>query len=141
MGRLLVIPLVLLALLAGVIAWSGGGVTRSKPDFIFINRGDIGTLDPNRMSWLQDIRVGYMIWEGLYALDPVTLDPVPGAAERIDISPDKTVYTFHLRGDGRWSNGDAVVAGDFVFAWRRMLEEPGDYTYLFNYIKGAKQYA
>jgi oligopeptide transport system substrate-binding protein len=141
MGRLLVIPLVLLALLAGVIAWSGGGVTRSKPDFTFINRGEIGTLDPNRMSWMQDIRVGYMIWEGLYALDPVTLDPVPGAAQSIDINPDKTVYTFHLRSDGQWSNGDAVVASDFVFAWRRMLEEPGDYSYLLNYIKGAKAYS
>lgn len=140
MARLLVIPIALLALLAGVFAWSGGGVRRPA-DFSFINRGDIGTLDPNRISWLQDVRVGYLIWEGLYAQDPVTLDPVPGAAATIDISPDKTVYTFHLRPEGKWSDGSGVVSQDFAFAWRRMLEEPGDYTYLLYYIKGAKEYA
>jgi len=44
-----------------------------KADFIFVNRGDVGTLDPNRMSWMQDIRIGYALWEGLYALDPDSL--------------------------------------------------------------------
>jgi oligopeptide transport system substrate-binding protein len=140
MTRLLVIPLALVGLLAVVFAWSGGGVEK-KADFSFINRGDIGTIDPNRMSWMQDIRVGYMLWEGLCQLDPVTLDPIPGAAETIDLNPDKTVYTFHLRKNGKWSDGNGVTTADFVFAWRRMLEEPGDYTYLFFYIKGAQEYS
>jgi len=138
-ARLLVIPIALIALLAGVFAWSGGGIHKPA-DFSFINRGDIGTLDPNRMSWMQDIRVGYMVWEGLYLLDPVMLVTVPAAAETIDISDNKTVYTFRLRKDGKWSDGSGVTAQDFIFAWRRMLEEPGDYTYLFHYIKGAKDY-
>jgi len=111
-----------------------------KAGFRFINRGEINTLDPNRMSWMQDIRLGYALWEGIYALDPVTLEPIPGAASKIDISDDQTVYTFHLRPEGKWSNGDPVTSADFVFAWRRMLEEPGDYTYLFYYIKGAQAY-
>ena len=140
MTRVLLIPVVVLALLCGAVVWSGGGGVREPADFTFINRGEIGTLDPNRMSWMQDIRVGYALWEGLYALDPATIEPVPGAAERVDVSPDKTVYTFHLRRSG-WSNGDPVRSGDFVFAWRRMLEEPGDYTYLLaKYIKGAQHY-
>jgi oligopeptide transport system substrate-binding protein len=139
MLRLLVIPLALLVLLAGAMIWSGGSV-QSKPDFTFINRGEIGTLDPNRMSWLQDIRVGYALWEGLYTLDAQTLDPIPGSAGRIDVSDDKTVYTFHIRPEAQWSNGDDLVATDFVFAWRRMLEQPGDYSYLFDYIKGCKTY-
>ena len=111
-----------------------------KAGFRFINRGEINTLDPNRMSWMQDIRIGYALWEGLYALDPETLEPVPGAADRIDVAPDKTAYTFHLRDGGKWSNGDPVTSSDFLFAWRRMLQEPGDYTYLFYYIKGAEAY-
>src|SRR6187399_1445009 len=102
-----------------------------KADFIFVNRGDVGTLDPNRMSWMQDIRIGYALWEGLYALDSDSLNPIPGAADKIDISDDKLTYTFHLRDNGKWSNGDPVTSNDFLFAWRRMLEEPGDYTYLF----------
>jgi oligopeptide transport system substrate-binding protein len=112
-----------------------------KADFIFVNRGDVGTLDPNRMSWMQDIRIGYALWEGLYALDSDSLDPVPGAAEKIDISDDKLTYTFHLRANGKWSNGDPVTPADFVFAWKRMLQEPGDYTYLLFYIQGAREYS
>ncbi|HVT88032.1 MAG TPA: peptide ABC transporter substrate-binding protein [Tepidisphaeraceae bacterium] len=112
-----------------------------KADFIFVNRGDIGTLDPNRMSWMQDIRIGYALWEGLYALDPDTLDPIPGAAEKIEQSEDNLTYTFHLRENGRWSNGDPVTVDNFIFAWKRMLEEPGDYTYLLFYIKGARAYS
>jgi oligopeptide transport system substrate-binding protein len=140
MRRLWIIPLGLIALLAAVIAWSGGK-TVPRADFTFINRGDVGTLDPNRMSWLQDIRLAYALWEGLYTLDPATLQPVPGCADTIDISPDRKTYTFHLRPNARWSDGSAVMAADFVFAWRRMLREPGDYTYLFFYIVGARQYS
>jgi len=146
MARLLVIPLVLLALLGGAVIWSGAmGSRDAGADFVFVNRGDIKTLDPNSISWLQDIRVAYGLWEGLCTLEPKAGDPdelvvVNGAAERIDVSDDATVYTFHLRPDGRWTNGDPVVAGDFVFAWRRMLEEPADYTYLHYYIKGAREY-
>ncbi len=139
MRRLIVIPIVLIALLAGAMVWSGGG-TSQHVDFKFINRGDILTLDPNQMSYLQDIRMAYALWEGLYTYDPQTLKPIPGVASRVEISPDKRVYTFHLRPEARWSNGDPVVAHDFVFAWKRMLDEPGDYTYLHYYIKGAEAY-
>jgi oligopeptide transport system substrate-binding protein len=139
MLRLLVIPVALAALLVAAITWSGAARS-SRADFVFINRGEIGTLDPNSMSWLQDIRMGYALWEGLYSLDPRTLEPVLGCAQRVEVSADKTAYTFHLRPDARWVNGEAVTADDFIFAWRRMLEEPGDYTYLLHYLKGAKTY-
>ena len=139
MLRLLVIPLALLILLAGAMAWSGSG-TAGRADFVFVNRGDIITLDPNQMSYLQDIRIAHAMWEGLYTYDPKTLDPIPGVATSADVSPDKRIYTFDLRRDAKWSNGDPVVASDFVFAWRRMLESPGEYTYLLYYIKGAEQY-
>jgi oligopeptide transport system substrate-binding protein len=139
MRRLLLIPLILVLLLVAAMVWSGSGI--GKPaDFTFINRGDVGTLDPNRMSWLTDIRLGNALWEGLYALDPTSLKPIPGTADGFTLSPDQTVYTFHIRPDARWSDGSRVVAGDFVFAWRRMLEEPGDYTELFHCIKGAEEY-
>ena len=52
-----------------------------------------------------------------------------------------TVWTLHIRPDARWSNGEPVKAGDFLFAWRRFLETPGEYTYLHFYVRGAKQYS
>jgi oligopeptide transport system substrate-binding protein len=141
MTRLLIIPLALLVLLAGAMVWSGGGAGAEEPaSFRFINRGETTTLDPNRMSWLQDIRLAYALWEGLYTLDPETLQPVPGAADSHELSADKTVYTFHIRPTARWSNGDPVTAGDFVFAWRRMLQNPDEYTSLFHHIRGAREY-
>ena len=139
MLRLLIIPAVLVALMGASMYWAGGA-TEKKADFTFINRGEVTSLDPNRMSWMQDIRIGYALWEGLYTLDPVTLDATPGCADPIDVSPDKTVYTFHLRPQARWTNGDLVQPKDFIFAWRRMLQEPGEYTYLMHYIRGAEDY-
>jgi len=145
MRRFLLIPAVLLVLLVLSLRLSTGGGGRAA-QFTFINRGEVNTLDTNRMSWLQDIRIAYALWEGLYTLQSdhgtaAGLKTVPGAAERIDLSDDKTTYTFHLRPQARWSNGDPVVAGDFIFAWKRMLQEPADYTYLLFYLHGAKQYS
>jgi oligopeptide transport system substrate-binding protein len=139
MLRLLVIPTCLVALLAAsILLWKSPADPRA--DFTFILRGDNKCLDPNGMSWMQDIRLAYGLWEGLYTLDPATLKPIPGCADEIGIDATKTIYTFHIRDNARWSNGDPVLAGDFVFAWRRMLETPGDYTYLFHYIRGAQEY-
>lgn len=65
---------------------------------------------------------------------------VPAIAETYDLSPDGLTYTFHLR-DANWSNGDPVTANDFVFAWRRICEEAGEYAYMMGSgvgcIKGA----
>lgn len=105
----------------------------------FINRGDIFTLDLNDMSYAQDIRLTYAIREGLYAPRGPDYTPQPAGATGCDISADQKTYTFHLR-DSKWSNGDPVVAGDYVFSWRLMLESPGEYTYLFHNIAGAEAY-
>src|SRR5438552_8487238 len=138
MLRLLSSPLALLLLLVAAMAWSGS-TAEKRADFVFVNRGDIITLDTNQMSYLQDMRIAYGIWEGLYVYHPETLEPIPGCATA-DVSPDKRVYTFHIRPQAKWSNGDPVTADDFIFAWRRMLESPGEYTYLHFYIKGAQAY-
>ncbi|MFG0285447.1 MAG: peptide ABC transporter substrate-binding protein [Phycisphaerales bacterium JB039] len=110
-------------------------------DFTFINRGDVTTLDPQRMSWMQDLRVGRLVFEGLVANDVFTdgYDIVPAVAERWEISPDGLLYTFHLRPDARWTNGAPVTAHDFVYSWRRALlpDTASDYSGLFQLIRGA----
>ena len=66
--------------------------------------------------------------------------PQPAAAESVDISDDNLVYTFHLREDAVWSNGDPVVATDFEFAWQQALnpEVASDYAYMLFFIHNAE---
>lgn len=113
-------------------------------DFTFINRGDVTTLDPQRMSWMQDLRVARLLFEPLVRLDVMTKDYeiVPGVAERWEVSEDFKEYTFHLRADAKWSNGEPVTAQQFVYSWRRALlpETAADYTALFQIIDGAKDF-
>ncbi len=61
---------------------------------------------------------------------------VPAIAESWDISEDGCTYTFHLR-DAAWANGDPVTAGDFVFAWRRIVKNNGEYAYMFDSSVGC----
>ena len=64
---------------------------------------------------------------------------IPALAETTDISDDGCTWTFHLR-DAKWSNGTPVTANDFVFAWRRICKNAGEYAYMMSdigQIKGA----
>ncbi len=61
---------------------------------------------------------------------------IPAIAESYDLSDDGTVYTFHLR-DAKWSNGAAVTAKDFEFAWKRIAKEAGEYAYLLDTSVGC----
>lgn len=123
-------------------------VASDKPDppadFTFINRGDVTTLDPQRMSWMQDLRVARLLFEPLVRLDVMTKDYeiVPGVAERWEVSEDFRDYTFHIRDDAKWSNGEPVTAQQFVYSWRRALlpETAADYTALFQAIEGATDF-
>ena len=108
--------------------------------FTFIDRGNIITLDINQMSYMQDFRVMYAIREGLYSYNPVDAKPIPALATATAVSDDKRTWTFTLRDDAKWSNGDAVTSADFVFSWRLMLESPGEYTSLYYYIENARKY-
>jgi len=152
MGRLLIPFLVLLAVIGATML-----TDRPAPraDFAFINRGDVTTLDPQRMSWMQDLRVARVIFEGLVANDVFTrgYDPRPAVAEswdrRLETRTDADgtertveIYTFHLRPDARWSNGEPVTADQFIYSWRRALlpDTAADYSGLFWLIEGGKAF-
>lgn len=116
----------------------------SRADLTYVNPSGIHTLDPARMSWTQDFRVALNIWEGLTSWDPLTTEPIEGAASfPPQVSANRLTYRFTIRKDARWSNGDPLVAQDFVRGWRRGME-PGtatDYTFLFTeHIVGAADY-
>lgn len=138
------ISLACVVLFALVLATFSMGAREQRADFTYVNPSDIHTLDPARMSWIQDFRVALNIWEGLTRWDARTLEPVAGAAEfPPGISEDHRTYTFAIRPDARWSNGEPVTAADFVRGWRRAIE-PGtaaDYAFLLTgNIEGAHDY-
>jgi len=79
------------------------------------------TLDPALNTDIPALRVLDDLFEGLVRLDPAG-GIVPAVARRWTQSEDGTRWTFELRDDWRWSNGDPVTAHDFVYAWRRLLD-------------------
>jgi len=85
------------------------------------NAAEPADLDPQVQFAATDYNIANALFEGLTWTDAKTSLPVPGAAERWDESPDGRVYTFHLRPEARWSNGDPVSASDFVFSFHRIL--------------------
>jgi len=82
---------------------------------------ELPDLDPHLATGTSEYNVLSAILEGLVSEDPIDLHPVPGVAETWEVSPDSLVYTFHLRADARWSNGEPVTASDFVASFRRVL--------------------
>jgi len=82
---------------------------------------EVAGLDPQLATGISEGAIATALFEGLVAEDPKNLHPVPGVAESWDASADGLTYTFHLRADARWSNGQPVTAGDFVASWRRIL--------------------
>ena len=136
--------LVCAALFGGLVLAYSRSSDEPRAEFVYVNPSGIHTLDPARMSWTQDFRIALNIWEGLTTWDPRTVEPIEGAAVfPPGISADGLTYTFVIRDDARWSNGDSVTAHDFIRGWRRGME-PGtatDYTFLFtDHITGADDY-
>lgn len=135
----------LFCLLALAACWKNESpVQRANRDQILL-RGmgpEPADLDPQLATTANDYSVLSALFEGLVAEDPKTLEPVPGVAESWDVSPDGLVYTFRLRADARWSNGEAVTAADFLGSWRRILTPSlaAPNAYLFYIVQNAEAY-
>jgi oligopeptide transport system substrate-binding protein len=133
-------PILWITALAALFGWgcAGGGDVRlaSSSDqhyfgslnppaenvLRFNNGAEPQSTDPGLMSGQPDGRVARMIFEGLTAPDPKTLEPQPGVAYRWEMSGDGLTYTFHLRPGVRWSDGTPLGSNDFLYAWRRVLD-------------------
>jgi len=109
---------------------------------LYLNNGvEPTSLDPSigfdEVSW--DPLNNLM--EGLTRLS-VDHTAQPGVAEDWEISDDGLTYTFQLREDANWSNGDPVVAEDFVYAWKYMLdpETASEAAFLAYFIEGGEEY-
>ena len=100
-------------------------------------------LDPHIVTGVPEHHIIVALLEGLVLKNPASLKPAPGVAESWGISDDGKTYTFYLRKNARWSNGDAVTAEDFAWSWQRaLLPSLGNqYAYMYYPIKNAEAFA
>ena len=110
---------------------SGSAELSNQQVLVFPLQQDIQDLDPATMGILgPDLGIGRNIFGGLYKFDD-NLKVVPDiAAGPPDISADGLTYTFHLRPEARFSNGDPVTAADFVYSWNRVENDAPSYLRL-----------
>jgi oligopeptide transport system substrate-binding protein len=145
------VPVLLAAALvvavAVVAAGCGGGETNgavgdggpSKQVLKMAWGAEPPSLDPGLATDTTSSNVLLNIMDPLVRLDD-DLQPLPALAESWDV--DGKVVTFHLRDDGRWTNGDPVTAHDFEYSWKRTLDPKlaADYAYQLYGIVGAEAY-
>src|SRR6266581_5957839 len=97
---------------------------------------DVGNLDPGTMSAAVDIDIFRNTYSGLYKFDD-QLNEVPDIATGAPtISTDGLTYTFKMKNNVKFSNGDPVKADDFLFSWNRAAAIQGDYASVFAPVAG-----
>lgn len=102
------------------------------------------TIDPSLNSSMDGATYILHAFEGLMKFEPKEdkeAEIVEGQAQSYEVSTDQLTYTFHLRDDIKWSDGKAVTAKDFVYAWRRLVNPAtaSDYATFINCVKNAQE--
>ncbi len=106
------------------------------------NGSEPSDLDPHIVTGVPENYIIAALFEGLTTLDSETLDVKPSGAESWTISPDQKTYTFKLRANAKWSNGDPVTANDYVYSWQRILSPAigAEYAYMLHQIVNAEEF-
>ena len=111
---------------AGMLA--GCGSKTDTDTFRFASELDIQGMDSTVVNDGMSFNAIHAITDGLTAVNNKG-KTAPALAKSWDVSEDGKTYTFHLR-DAKWSNGDKVTANDFVYSWRKIIKEAGNYAYM-----------
>ena len=138
----------LVALLALTLSACGSGeknvVSGNATGYLHYGNGaEPQGIDPHLVTGVPESHIVRALFEGLAVKNPITLEPEPGVAERWEISPDGTVYTFFINPQAKWSNGEPVTASDYVWSWERALHpETGSlYAYMLFPVVNAEKFA
>lgn len=118
------------------------GASSEEREFVVAIGDNFLELHPHRSFTVTEAQLFTAIYEGLVSYNPLTLSPEPAVAERWDVSDDGLVYTFHLRDDAVYWNGDSVTAEHFRDAWIALLAPQADsyFSVLFDVIVGVSDY-
>jgi len=138
---LLMTVLVAVVILAPFGGGSGPEVLASDQTLSFPIAQDVADLDPAQISSPADVDVLRNVFSGLYKFDQ-KLQEVPDLAVGLPlVSLNGLTYTFQIRHDAKFSNGDPITADDFVYSWNRAASKQGDYASLFQPIVGYQAVA
>lgn len=131
-------PTVKTALLACTLLATGPTLAFAQT-YVRGNDGDPETLDQHKTSTVAEANVLRDLYEGLVIYD-TKAQVIPGVAESWETSEDGLTHSFTLRDDAKWSNGDPVTAGDFVFSLNRIMDPAtgAKYANILYPIKGAE---
>jgi oligopeptide transport system substrate-binding protein len=117
------------------------GVTQGI--LLYGNGAEPKTLDPQRATGVTENKIISALIEGLIAYHPDDDNlPEAGVAERWEPNEDSSEWTFYLREDSVWSNGDPVTSHDFIYTYKRMLHPDftGEYAQMLFLIRNAEAY-
>ena len=130
-------------LLCSLLVLIGCGRPTAQPNLVIINGPEPESLDPAMITGQADGRVVLSLFEGLTRFHPEDGTPIPGLADRWELSSDGRIYTFHIRTNAAWSTGEPLTAEDVVYSWRRVLDPltACEYSGLLFYIKNGEAYA
>jgi oligopeptide transport system substrate-binding protein len=109
---------------------AGAGAAQAQKVLQRGNGAEPETLDVHKSSGVPEANIQADLFEGLVHFGPEGR-PIAGVAEKWSLSADGTVYTFNLRANAKWSNGDPVTAEDFVYSFRRALDPKTASKYAF----------
>ena len=118
------------------------GASAMASDLNVMVETPVESLDPQIATDGTSFEVIADYTDGLMQMD-ADGNAVEALAESYDLSDDGTVYTFHIREDANWSNGEPVTAADFVFAWQRAVDPnvASEYSYMMSDIGQIKNAA
>ena len=98
-------------------------------------------LDPHVVTGVPENHLIRALFEGLAVKNPITIEPEPGVAQRWEFSDEGKVITFFLNPEARWSNGEQMTAGDYVWSWNRALHpETGNLLSLIHISEPTRPY-
>ena len=114
----------------------------NKQVLLFGNGSEPQGLDPHIVTGVPEHHLLISMCEGLTIANPKGGDNLPGVAESWSIDEAGKVYTFYLNKNAKWSNGDPLIAEDFVWSWKRILTPSlgSQYPDMLYYLKGAADF-
>ncbi len=119
---------------------SGSGTAAAEQIFNVVVQQEMPSADLSLATDTISFSALNNVYEGLYRLDADSKPEPAGAAELAEVSEDGLTYKLKLREDAKWSNGEPVIAADYVFGWQRTVsaETGSEYAYLFAPVTNAE---